>query len=75
MIGRSKVRVRLHWDGHLSKREMGWESPNSDEGAYTMVLFICTYFVINSIKLPVKDDFSFLLSLYIFGPWVYVCIC
>jgi hypothetical protein len=29
--------------------ERGWESPNSDEGTYTVVLFIYTYFVIRTI--------------------------
>ncbi len=34
-------------EGNNRWRERGWESPNSDEGrAYTVVLFICTYFVI-----------------------------
>jgi hypothetical protein len=27
-------------------RERGWKSPNSDEGTYTVVLFIYTYFVV-----------------------------
>ncbi len=27
-------------------RERGWESPNSDEGTYTVVLFKYTYFVV-----------------------------
>jgi|LakMenE01Jun11ns_1017448.scaffolds.fasta_scaffold8280754_2 hypothetical protein len=26
-------------------RERGWESPNSDEGTYTLLLFMYTYFV------------------------------
>ncbi len=32
-------------EGHTRWRERGWESPNSDEGTYTVVLFIYTYFV------------------------------
>ncbi len=31
---------------------MGWESPNSDERTYTVVLFIYTYFVSNAIIFP-----------------------
>jgi len=31
--------------GHTRWREWGWESPNSDEGTYTVVLFIYMYFV------------------------------
>ncbi len=31
--------------GHTRWRERGWESPNSGEGTYTVVLFILTYFV------------------------------
>jgi hypothetical protein len=36
-------------EGHTRWRERGWESPNSDEGTYTVVLFINTYFVYTSI--------------------------
>jgi hypothetical protein len=32
--------------GHTRWRERGWESPNSDEGSYTVVLLIYTYFVV-----------------------------
>jgi hypothetical protein len=32
-------------EGHTRWRERGWESPSSDEGTYTVVLFIYTYFV------------------------------
>jgi hypothetical protein len=33
-------------EGHTLWRYRGWESPNSDEGTYTVVLFyIYTYFV------------------------------
>jgi hypothetical protein len=32
-------------EGHTRWRERGWESPNSDEGTYTVVLFTYTYFV------------------------------
>ncbi len=32
-----------------------WESPNSDEGTYTVVLFIYTYFVINRHVLKVRE--------------------
>ncbi len=31
--------------GGAPSRERGWESPNSNEGTYTVVLFIYTYFV------------------------------
>ncbi len=30
-------------EGHTRWRERGWESPNSDEGTYTVVLFIYMY--------------------------------
>ncbi len=30
-------------EGHTRWREKGWESPNSDEGTYTVVLFIYKY--------------------------------
>jgi hypothetical protein len=32
-------------EGNTRWRERGWESPNSDEGTYIVVLFIYTYFV------------------------------
>ncbi len=32
-------------EGHTRWRERGWESPNSNEGPYTVVLFVYTYFV------------------------------
>ncbi len=37
-------------EGHTRWQERGWESPNSDEGTYTVVLFICMFFVGTSIK-------------------------
>ncbi len=36
-------------EGHTHWRKRGWESPNSDEGAYTVVLFINMYFVVVAI--------------------------
>jgi hypothetical protein len=36
---------RFWGEGHTCWRERGWESPNSDEGTYTVVLLIYTYFV------------------------------
>jgi hypothetical protein len=36
---------RFWGEGHIRWRERGWESPNSDEGTFTVVLFIYTYFV------------------------------
>ncbi len=36
---------RFWGEGHTRWRERGWESPNSDDGTYTVVLFIYTYFV------------------------------
>ncbi len=36
---------RFWGEGHTRWRERGWESPNSDERTYTVVLFIYTYFV------------------------------
>jgi hypothetical protein len=40
---------RFWGKGHTRWRERGWESPNSDEGTYTVVLFIYTCFVVGSI--------------------------
>jgi hypothetical protein len=37
--------------GAHSRRERGWESPNSDEGTYTVVLFIYMYFVVQHLCL------------------------
>ncbi len=37
---------RFWGEGHTRWRERGWESPNSDEGTYTVELLIYTYFVI-----------------------------
>jgi hypothetical protein len=34
-------------EGHTRWRERGWESPNSDEGTYTVVLCIYVYFFIS----------------------------
>ncbi len=50
---------RFWGEGHTRWRERGWESPNSDEGTYTVVLFIYiyTYFVVVIVLL------SFLLLL------------
>ncbi len=36
-------------EGHTRWRERGWESPNSDEGTYTVVLFIYMCFVHSGI--------------------------
>jgi hypothetical protein len=36
---------RFWGEGNTRWRERGWESPNSDEGTDTVVLFIYTYFV------------------------------
>jgi hypothetical protein len=39
--------------GYTGLRERGWGSPNSDEGTYTVVLFIYKYFVSWTIRLKV----------------------
>jgi hypothetical protein len=39
---------RFWGEGHTRWRERGWESPNSDEGAYTVIIFIYTHFVENT---------------------------
>ncbi len=36
-------------EGHTRWRERGWRSPNSDEGTYTVVLYIFVYFVLSVI--------------------------
>jgi hypothetical protein len=44
-------------EGNTRWRERGWESPNSDEGhTHTVVLFICTYFVLYSYLVHVMQD-------------------
>jgi hypothetical protein len=35
-------------EGHTRWRKKGWESPNSDEGTYTVVLYIYMYFVVRA---------------------------
>ena len=35
---------RFWGEGHTRWRERGWGSPNSDEGTYTVVLYIYKYF-------------------------------
>ncbi len=42
---------RFWGEGHT----WGWENPNSDEGTYTVVLFIYTYFVMRP-HIPVPRD-------------------
>ncbi len=37
---------RFWGEGHTRWRERGWESPNSAEGTYTLVLFLYMYFVV-----------------------------
>ncbi len=41
---------RFWREGHTRWRERGWDSLNSDEGTYIVVLFIYTYFVINILS-------------------------
>jgi hypothetical protein len=52
-LGLPQPLTRRFWgEGHTCWQERGgWESYNSDEGTYTVVLFIYTYFVLNSIKI------------------------
>jgi hypothetical protein len=45
--------------GHT--RERGWGSPNSDEGTYTVVLFIYEYFVAISLAEPSGEEGVILL--------------
>ncbi len=40
---------RFWGEGHTRWRERGWESPNSEERTYTVVLFIYTYFVLQTL--------------------------
>jgi hypothetical protein len=40
---------RFWGEGLTRGRERGWESPNSDEGTYTVVLFIYSYLLFGSI--------------------------
>jgi hypothetical protein len=67
-------------EGHTHWRERGWESPNSDEGTYTVVLYICLYFVGVLLRQPhsflqqaagqiLKDDVNSFPPPPIFAPW------
>jgi hypothetical protein len=47
----SPLRFCVEGQGHTRCRERGWESPNSDEGTHTVVLFISTYFVVHAIAI------------------------
>ncbi len=47
---------RFWGEGHT--RERGWESPNSDEGTYTVVLFIYTYFLFEIMKETAREEKS-----------------
>jgi hypothetical protein len=56
MVPQSRQNAKLYKPSELGLpqpltrwRERGWESPNSDEGTYTVVLFVNTYFVHGSI--------------------------
>ncbi len=33
----------FRWEGHTRWRERGWESANSDEGTYTVVVLFCCF--------------------------------
>jgi hypothetical protein len=46
----------LRGEGHTRWRERGWESPNSYEGTYTVVLYIYKYFVECMLE---KSNFNF----------------
>jgi hypothetical protein len=48
-------------EGHTRWRERGWESPNSDEGTYTVVLFMYTYFVLETILMHGWFRMSYLI--------------
>ncbi len=37
-------------EGHTRRRARGWDSPNSNEGTYTVVLFIYMYFVVLTLS-------------------------
>ncbi len=50
-------------EGHTRWRERGWESPSYDDGAYTAVLFIYTYFVRRT--LPLHTVLYYLLRIHI----------
>jgi hypothetical protein len=36
-------------EGHTRWQERGWESPYSNDGTYTVVLFIYKYFVVDTV--------------------------
>jgi hypothetical protein len=42
--------------GHTRLRERGWGSPNSDEGTYTVVLYIYKYFVLPAFWLTLGQE-------------------
>ncbi len=56
-------------EGYVRWRERGWESPNSDEGTYTVVLFLYTYIVRDSILAwsEMLSELEFLKTLWGLG--------
>ncbi len=61
----------LRGEGHTCWREGVWESPNSDEGTYIVVLFIYMYFVLLYITIISLFLTFFLVFLYSHG-WAYL---
>jgi hypothetical protein len=53
---------RFWGEGHTRWRERGWGSPNSDEGTYTVVLFIQ---YIRTLWYSVSDCFYWLKTMFI----------
>ena len=52
---------RFWGEGYTRWRERGWKSPNSDEGTFTVVLFIYTYFVPRDLNEIVRSWIRLLL--------------
>ncbi len=46
------------WWGHTSQGVGGWGESQVRRGAYTVVLFICTYFVVLLVDVVLRNDGS-----------------
>jgi hypothetical protein len=52
--------------GHARLRLKGWGSPNSNEGTFTVVLYIYKYFVVTPYQIKVRSLESVLEIEYIY---------
>ncbi len=54
-------------EGHTRWRERGWESPSSNEGTHTLVLFIYMYFLQHTIPAALHKFVAFIRTAYHFS--------